>query len=74
MVAAIKEEVETLQKLRAWELMILPKNKKAVRTKWAYDNKKDGNGKVIRAKAQLAAQKNLQVAEEDFFDVFAPVS
>nr|GEX05555.1 retrovirus-related Pol polyprotein from transposon TNT 1-94 [Tanacetum cinerariifolium] len=57
--------------LTTWNLPLL---KKAIRTKWVYMNKKDERGIVVRNKARLVAQGNIQEEWIDYDDVFAPVA
>ncbi|GJX67155.1 putative ribonuclease H-like domain-containing protein [Tanacetum coccineum] len=49
-----------------WILVDLPNEKKAIRTKWVFRNKKDERGIMIRNKARLVAQGHRQ--EEGFKD------
>nr|GFA41326.1 hypothetical protein [Tanacetum cinerariifolium] len=52
----------------------LPFEKKAIRTKWVYKNKKDEKGFVVRNKERLVAQGHMQEEGIDYDDVFAPVA
>nr|GEW81225.1 hypothetical protein [Tanacetum cinerariifolium] len=47
--------------------------KKAIGTKWVFQNKKDERGIVIRNKARLVAQGHTQEEGIDYDEVFAPV-
>ncbi|KAG8478601.1 hypothetical protein CXB51_028410 [Gossypium anomalum] len=71
---AMQEEMESLHKNRTWDLVKLPKGKKAVRCKWVFKKKK-GTPRVEerRYKARLVAKGYSQIPEVDFTDVFSPV-
>nr|GEW52599.1 retrovirus-related Pol polyprotein from transposon TNT 1-94 [Tanacetum cinerariifolium] len=47
-------------KKNVWRLVDLPYEKKAIRTKWVYKNKKDERSIVVRNKARLVAQGHRQ--------------
>ena len=48
----MQEEMDSLQKNNIYELMELPKGKKALKNKWVFKLKKDGN-KLMKYKAHL---------------------
>ncbi|KAH9742745.1 hypothetical protein KPL70_003057 [Citrus sinensis] len=49
----IQEEIEALHKNKTWELVPLPHGRKAIRNKWVYKIKRDGNDQVERYRARL---------------------
>ena len=49
---AMEEAMDTLQKNDTYELVELPKGKKAFKNKWVLKLKKDGN-KLVKYKARL---------------------
>ncbi|GJY84912.1 putative ribonuclease H-like domain-containing protein [Tanacetum coccineum] len=57
-----------------WTLVDLPKDKRAIGTKWVYRNKKDESGIVVRNKARLVAQGYTQEEGIDYDEVFAPIA
>ncbi|KAG8472960.1 hypothetical protein CXB51_035039 [Gossypium anomalum] len=71
---AMQEEMESLHKNRTWDLVKLPKGKKAVRCKWVF-KKKEGTPGVEepRYKARLVTKGYSQIPGVDFTNVFSPV-
>ncbi|GJU75845.1 putative ribonuclease H-like domain-containing protein [Tanacetum coccineum] len=51
---------------KVWVLVDLPYGKKAIGTKWVYQNKKDERGVVVRNKARLVAQGHRQEEGIDY--------
>ncbi|GJV08286.1 putative ribonuclease H-like domain-containing protein [Tanacetum coccineum] len=58
----------------AMTLVNLPNDKRALRTKWVFRNKKDERGPAIRNKARLVVQGYTQEEGIDYVEVFAPVA
>ena len=71
---AMKEELELIKRNRTWELVKLPKGKKAIGVKWVYKIKHKPNGEVAKYKARLVAKGFLQKEGIDYNEVFAPVA
>jgi hypothetical protein len=63
--AAMHDEMESLEKNGTWDLVQLPKCKKTVRCKWIYKRKEE------RYKARLVAKGYSQISGIDFNDVFS---
>lgn len=72
--SAMEDEIRSICKNKTWDLVDLPKNKKAIGCKWVYKLKLDENGRVSRYKARLVAQGFSQKYGEDYDEVFAPVA
>jgi hypothetical protein len=53
---AMDEEMATLDVNATWELVALPKDKKAIGCKWVYKIKHNANGSMNRYKARLVAK------------------
>ncbi|GJW60220.1 putative ribonuclease H-like domain-containing protein [Tanacetum coccineum] len=73
--------VETMQKEflqfilhKVWELVDLPKSKRAIGTKWVFRDKKDERGIVIQNKARMVTQGHTQEEGIDYDEIFAPVA
>ncbi|GJS49993.1 putative ribonuclease H-like domain-containing protein [Tanacetum coccineum] len=59
-VDAMQEELLQFKIQKVWILVDLPFGKKAIGTKWVYQNKRDERGVVVRNKARLVAQGHRQ--------------
>ena len=73
-IKAMNEELNSIEKNNTWELVELPKNKKAIGVKWVYKVKVNPKGEVVRYKARLVARGFLQRQGIDYEEVFAPVT
>ena len=70
---AMHDEMDSLEKNHTYELVELPKGKKALKNKWVFKLKKDGSGKVVKYKARLVVKGFLQKKGVDFDEIFSPV-
>nr|GEY44236.1 hypothetical protein [Tanacetum cinerariifolium] len=57
---AMHDELLQFKLLNVWTLVDLPKDKRAIGTKWVFRNKTDERGIVSKNKARLVAQRNNQ--------------
>lgn len=72
-IASMREEFNNLLKNKTWELVELPKNRKALKAKWVFNIKRDKNGAVERYKSRLVAKGCSQKAGIDYKETFSPV-
>uniref|UniRef100_A0A2N9EH16 Integrase catalytic domain-containing protein n=1 Tax=Fagus sylvatica TaxID=28930 RepID=A0A2N9EH16_FAGSY len=69
---AMHEEMNSLHKNNTYELVELPKGKKALRNKWVFKLKKDGE-KLVKYEARLVVKGFNQKQGIDFDEIFSPV-
>ena len=55
-------------------MVLRPKNKNVIGTKWVFRNKLNEDGQVTRNKARLVCKGYAQIEGIDFEEKFAPVS
>ena len=65
---ACQEEISTLKNCSVFELVKLPKGKKAIRCRWVFDIKSDG-----QKKAHLVAKRFSQIEGVDYNKISSPV-
>lgn len=70
---AMQKEMESLYANEVWDLVELPKSKKAVGSKWVFKVKVDADGEIERHKARLVAQGYSQRFGSDYDETFSPV-
>ncbi|CAL9027038.1 unnamed protein product [Prunus brigantina] len=73
-VDAMQVEMEALNKNATWELVPLPKGKKAVGCRWVFTLKHKADGSIDRYKARLVAKGYTQTYGVDYTETFAPVA
>lgn len=72
--AAMEEELSSIEKNKTWELCILPQNKRPIDVKWVFKIKTKPDGSIAKYKARLVARGFLQQEGVDYQEVFAPVA
>ncbi|GKA01081.1 ribonuclease H-like domain-containing protein, partial [Tanacetum coccineum] len=72
-IEAIKNEMDVLYRNDTWELIGLPKDRKAIGSKWVYKVKYKSNGEIKGYKARLVAKRYNQKQRIDFYETFYAV-
>ncbi len=70
----MNEEMVVLNVNATWELVALPKDKKAIRCKWVYKVKHNADGSVSIYKARLVAKGYAQTYGIDYEETYSPVA
>eukprot|EP00253_Pinus_taeda_P018900 PITA_18900 len=68
------DEMTSLHKNEAWDLVELLAGRKPIGSKWVFKKKINTKGKVEKYKAQLVAKGYSQVSGIGFGDIFSPVA
>jgi hypothetical protein len=68
------EEIVALDANATWELVVLPKDKKAIRCKWVYKFKHNADGYVSRYKTRLVAKGYAQTYGIDYEETYSLVA
>jgi hypothetical protein len=68
------EEMVVLDVNATWELVVLPKDKKAIGCKWVYKVKHNADGSVNKYKARLVAKGYAQTYGIDYEETYSPVA
>lgn len=70
----MKIELNSIEKNKTWNLVGIPKGRKAIRLKWVFKVKRDPSGRILKHKAILEARGYVQMHGTDYEDAFAPVA
>ncbi|GKB74092.1 ribonuclease H-like domain-containing protein, partial [Tanacetum coccineum] len=70
---AMNQEMDALLRNETWEIVELPKGRKAIGSKWIYNIKYQSSGEIDIFKARLVAQGFSQKEGIDYEETFSPV-
>ena len=68
------KELEAMDTNHTWDIVPLPKDKKAISCKWIYNVKYNVDGTLAKRKTRLVARGFTQEASIDFLDTFSLVA
>eukprot|EP00253_Pinus_taeda_P011958 PITA_11958 len=68
------DEMASLHKNEAWDLVGFPAGRKPIGSKWVFKKKTNAEGKVEKYKARFVEKGYSQVSGIDFGDIFSPVA
>ncbi|GBN23739.1 Retrovirus-related Pol polyprotein from transposon TNT 1-94, partial [Araneus ventricosus] len=69
---AMKNELDSLNKHKVWEIVDRPAKTKLVKSKWVYSLKQSDNGET-KYKARLVAAGFNQIKNKDYLELYSPV-
>ena len=68
------DEMTSLHKNEAWDLVDFPGARKPIGSKCVFKKKRNAEGKVEKYKVRLVAKGYSQVSGIDFGDIFSPIA
>jgi hypothetical protein len=71
---AAQSEYNSIQAAGTWTLVLLPPDRKAIKSKWVFKIKRLSDGSIDRYKARLVAKGFAQEEGIDYLETFAPVA
>jgi len=71
---AMVDEMASLHKNEAWDLVEFLAGRKPIGRKWVFKKKTNAEGKVEKYKSRLVEKGYSQVSGIDFGDIFSPIA
>jgi hypothetical protein len=68
------EEMVALDANATWELVVLPRDKKAIGCKWVYKVKHNADGSVSKYNIRLVAKGYAQTYGIDYEETYSPIT
>lgn len=72
-IEALNDEFKSLNNMKTWRLVILPKGRRAIRLKWVFDIKNDSKGGIEKYRTRIVAMGVFQKEGIEFVQFFATV-
>jgi hypothetical protein len=73
-VQSMKQEIDSIDKNKTWDLVDFFRHKKSIGVKWVYKTKLNEKGKIEKHKARLVTKGFSQQPGTDYGQNFAPVA
>ena len=66
--------MDQIERNQTWELVLRPKDKNVIGTKWVYKNKMNEDGQVFMNKTRLVCKGYAQIEGVDYEETFSPLA
>jgi len=73
-VQAMKQEIDSIEKNKTWDLVDLSRHKKSIGVKWVYKTKLNEKGQIEKHKERLVTKGFSQQPGTDYGETLAPVA
>lgn len=70
----MEEDLNQIEQNNTWELVLKPKDKNVIGTKWVFRNKRNETSEVVRNKTRLVCKGCSQMEAIDYEETFTPVA
>jgi hypothetical protein len=73
-VQAMKQEIDSIEKNKTWDLVALSRHKKSIGVKWVYKTKLNEKGQIEKHQARLVTKGFSQQPGTDYGETFSAVA